>query len=448
MTAPPPRPCWCAAEDDGGRRASAQATVPAHAEAEVPLVLPPAPAGDHWARVWIDGAAVPALAEGFLAYTCALARQVAFYGERADFALLPLAISPDGDGSLSGLVARVHDPAELASGPPAQAALVVMTWQGAQALEPSATAALLAWVRHGGRLLLVPAAAIAPDQAQPPSWAEASAQAIAPAAAGAGEAMIALDARADCFRDLVDAQGSVRFPSVRLRAGLALEGSAWHGLLGLDDGRAVMSARALGDGELVLCGFAFAPRWSTLPLSPACLPLAQAFALAGGDATGAARMVAGSRVRLGAPPGSAVRVVAIAGAAEDWQGTVAADGTVPGFPRAGVYLVRAAGGASAAGAAGATGAEADGARALISVRADRGEAAAATTEGEIPALAGVASDQVVARSREALTRAWSARRGGQDLMPALVIAAILALFAEGLIANRPLLRARPAGAPT
>ena len=70
-------------------------------------------------------------------------------------------------------------------------------------------------------------------------------------------------------------------------------------LMGLEDGRPLLSVHALGSGAIVLSGLAFDPDWSNLPLKGGFLALAQSMALLRlATPTGVESMVAGNRPAL------------------------------------------------------------------------------------------------------------------------------------------------------
>jgi hypothetical protein len=247
-------------------------------------------------------------------------------------------------------------------------------------------------------------------------------------AAGGASALVALDPRADLFHELVDAEGAVRFPSVRVHQALALHGAAsWSPLLGLEDGRPLLMGRAFQRGGVFVSGLAFSPRWSSLPLEPVFPALAQALALPPASDAGTVRLLAGERVRLG--EAGAVQVRAITGSALDWHGQADADRSLPPFPRTGVYAVAS---------------EHD--QLVVSVRADPGEGRLQVLTGPlVPACAGIPASVATCTGPQALVAAWRSGRSGQDLAPWLVVLAVIAVLLEGLIANTPLIAGpRPA----
>ena len=66
----------------------------------------PKTSGRHWIRVWIEGDGFEGDNRIFVPYICEQKGDIYFVGDRAagSFGLLPLALSPSGDGSLTSLV--------------------------------------------------------------------------------------------------------------------------------------------------------------------------------------------------------------------------------------------------------------------------------------------------------------------------------------------------------
>ncbi len=194
-------------------------------------------------------------------------------------------------------------------------------------------------------------------------------------------------------------------------------------MLGLDDGRPLLLTRTFAKGTVLVSGLAFAARWSSLPLTPVFLALAQALALPPAADEGIVRLLAGERLQL--PASGPVAIRAITGAALDWQGQADADRTAPPFPRIGVYAIRQAHG-----------------QLVASVRADPGEGSLELLPGPlVPACGGIVADLSTCKGPAQLVASWQNGRSGTDLAPWLVVLAVAAVLAEGLIANASLVAA-------
>jgi hypothetical protein len=149
-----------------------------------------------------------------------------------------------------------------------------------------------------------------------------------------------LDKAGAIFDDLRDDKGEVALRNVKVFRFLPLRLSAQAApLLGLEDGSVVLAAENVGRGLLLACGLAFDPAWSTLPLKPAFVALAQGMALNhAGTPESTASLVAGEP--LAAIPGGAetLAVQSLGGSPLDWKGPA---GQFATFPRVGVYSLRA-----------------------------------------------------------------------------------------------------------
>jgi uncharacterized membrane protein len=433
--------------DDAGHQQTCPLSVPAHAHRELPLVLPPSAPGRHWARVWLDGDRFAGDDEAFAAWTTAGRRSVLLVGEGRDFGVLPLALAPVPDGSLSGLVPQPCAPSALAAAlvpaPPAattpgaaaaplRPALVALTWTAAAGLDAATASALQDYLGHGGRVLLVPRAGDPTGGGALPAWCGAHAE--TPARNPAGIGMTVLDPGDALFRDLVGPDGSVAIGAPRAFAAIPLHpDSGTHALLGLADGRPLITGRRVAadgggaDGWVFTSGLAFAPSWSTLPLNPGFLALAQGFALAAPGDDGVERLLGGGAANL--PPtlggDTPVQVRTVAGAALDWRGPAA---KLPSFPRAGVYTVTPAAGNAAT-------------EITVAVRCDPGEGDPVILDRDrVAPLQDLGATTDDLSTPDALVRAWRRARTGLDLLPWLLALAALALAAEGFVANAPVVR--------
>ncbi|HYE07253.1 MAG TPA: BatA domain-containing protein [Planctomycetota bacterium] len=400
-------------QDDGGRRVERAATVPPRGRVDVPLAVPAAPAGERWVQVVLSGDGFAGDDRGFVAFTTSAARMMVFIGERRDHGALPLAIAPDADGNLSGIAARMLP--DVAAALAAAPAAIAIPWDRCAGLDVAAQAALRTFVDGGGRLLIAPRPAGDDAVAALPAWcgvrgAEASRFAK-------GESLVALAADADCWRDLVAGDGTVALGRSRAGRALALDLSDdARGVLGLGDGRPVLSERALGRGRVFVAGIAWSPLWTTLPLSPSFLALAQAMALPPAADDEVLPLVAGSPI-VPRPSGE-VAARARAGAVLDWRGVDQS----PPLARAGVYELRA-----------------DEGLRLAVVRAAPLEGAPGQVAGAtIPALGAGVHRVVDHRGADAMLADWWTTRTGFDAAPWLIGLALIALALETWLADRPL----------
>jgi len=181
--------------------------------------------------------------------------------------------------------------------------------------------------------------------------------------------------------------------------------------------------------ESELSGLAFDSGWSTLVLKPAFIAFAQNLALAQtGDGRDATPLVAGEPLRLATPADKNIEVQSLGGSPLDWNGLAA---QLPTLPRAGVYVIRSAGGTN-----------------RVAVRSSEKEGRQNFVTGDrLPALGTLAYAVNDYHDGPTLASEFHRLEKSLDLSPLLLLLALLALAAEGLLANPPPMRARPAANP-
>ena len=95
-------------QTDSGNGSSDEVIVPAHAEKTVNLTLEPQNSGFRWVSLQIEGDDFDADNRAFIGFNCQEKKSVVFAGKPDEFGQLPLAISPGGEGKLSGLIPSLH----------------------------------------------------------------------------------------------------------------------------------------------------------------------------------------------------------------------------------------------------------------------------------------------------------------------------------------------------
>ena len=406
-------------EDDQGKRRTDTVRIPAREQKSVVVVQQPDTAGMHWMRLWIEGDGFEADNRATVAFDCAAREGVLFLGEGPEFGLLPLAVAPSGDGTLSGLWPIFAKPDALeATWKDRAPALLVAT---CQSLAGPAAAALRAqvdrYVTQGGHLLVVPSAT---DPAPGP-WTFEGWHASLSAAQTDAQGLPLLIFRKDhrLFEDLRDAKGDVVFRNVRAFRFHEVKVPDAHGRLsGLEDGRVVLAEVPEGQGSILLSGVAFHPDWSTLPLKGYFLPIAQSMALSTGNPGAAVTwLVAGERPRIAAGTNVLVQVRSAPGTPPlEWKGPAA---EVPAIPRSGLYTVAA------------------GTNLLyVAARCAPDEAGEAYVTGDAIPAAGALRYTVDSWDRpEDLAQRVRLSRKGRDFSGPLLLLAFLALLAEGVLIN-------------
>jgi len=405
---------------DSGDGSGEDVTVPPNAEKTVGLTLEPQNAGFRWVSLQIQGDDFDAGNNAFIGFNCQEKKSVVFAGQQSDFGQLPLAISPDGEGKLSGLIPSFIDAANFAGSQNA-GSFVALTWNSFATDSESRWTALKKFLDAGGSALLLPAADASGSFSPTPDWL-ASAPGDLQSATN-GLALAVLDKTHAMFNDLRDANGGVALRNVKVFRFCPLRSSPdATPVLGLEDGRALLTEQKVGKGRLFVCGFAFDSAWSTLPLKPAFIAMAQNLVLAQtGAATNILSLVAGEPLRLALPSKTTVEVQSLGGSPLDWQG---APGQLATLPRSGVYAVRGESETS-----------------YVAVRSsDKEGRQQFIAGGSLPALGKLAYSVKNFSGGDSLVAEFERLEKSLDLSPLLLLLALLALAAEGWLANPPPLK--------
>ena len=323
--------------DDLGNKNTLETALAKNEEKSVPILLEAPTPGFHWVNVWIEGDSFQADNRAGVGFAGTEKKAVLFCGPNEDFGLLPLAISPGGDGKMSGLVPVSVGLGALSSSlQEKKPVLAVLAWEGL-VLNNAGLGELKNFVDLGGNLLLVPSASGSGAFGRKPDWLGVTLDKAESVSAGAP--LLVFRKSAPIFSDLLDAKGELILRNLKAFKfqPLRLEDKE-NALAGLEDGRVVLAERKVGKGTVYLSGLALDSKASTLPLKGGFLALAQSLALVGGEGSDSVlQQVAGERL-LNLPSGSkSLQIRSLAGSALDWKGEKA---DLPVFPRAGVYQVQ------------------------------------------------------------------------------------------------------------
>ncbi len=400
---------------DSGNGSDAEVIVPAHAEKTVNLTLEPQNAGFRWVSLQIVGDDFDADNRAFIGFNCQEKKSVIFAGKPSEFGQLPLAISPGGEGKLSGLIPSFVDAAKLADDQSA-GSFVALTWNSFATDSETRWAVLKRFLDAGGSALIVPAAGAPAQFGLPPDWlasAPGSLQAVSN-----GLALTVLDKTHAMFGDIRDESGGIGIHNVKVFQFCPLRSSPKAmPVLGLEDGRALLTAQKVGKGSLFAGGFAFDSAWSTLTLKPAFIALAQNLVLTqSGAETNVVPLAAGEPLRLALPADAAVQVQSFGGSPLDWKGKL---GLLATLPRSGVYAVRG-----------------DRETSYVAVRSSEKEGRQQFIAGDaIPALGKLDYSVKKFGGADALVSEFKRLEKSLDFSPWLLLLALLALAAEGWLAN-------------
>jgi len=400
---------------DAGGGGGEEVSVPANGEKTVSLTLDPQNAGFRWVSLQLEGDDFEADNRAFAGFNCEEKKSVVFAGAPADFGQLPLAVSPGGEGKMSGLIPSFVEAANFADTPVA-GGFAVLTWDSFATDAAARWAGLKRWLDAGGGALIVPATAGGGYFGSPPDWV-ASPPGFGQSVSN-GLALTVLDRTHPIFNDLREANGGVALRNVKVFRFCPLAAATNAApLLGLEDGRALLTEQKIGRGRLFACGLAFDSAWSTLTLKPAFLALAQNLVLTpGGGAANVTPLVAGEPLRLPLTADPVVEVQSLGGGPLDWKGKLSQLTTLP---RAGVYAVRSETETS-----------------YVTVRsADKEGRQQFITDRSLPALGALAYAVKPFNGGDSLVSEFKRLEKSLDLSPLLLLLALLALAAEGWLAN-------------
>jgi hypothetical protein len=240
-----------------------------------------------------------------------------------------------------------------------------------------------------------------------------------------GLALTVLDKTHAMFNEIRDENGVVGLHNVKVFQFCPLRSSSnVTPVLGLEDGRALLTEQKIGKGSLFACGFSFDSAWSTLTLKPAFIAMAQNLVLTQtGAETNIVALAAGEPLRLALPADTAVQVQSLGGSPLDWKGKLSQLATLP---RSGVYAVRSENETS-----------------YVAVRSSEKEGRQQfISDGSLPALGRLAYSLKDFSGGDSLVSEFKRLEKSLDLSPLLLLLALLALAAEGWLANPLPLKAK------
>jgi hypothetical protein len=375
----------------------------------------PDEAGYHWVKTWIEGDGFSADNEAGIGVFCEETATVLFVGAAEEFGVLPVALSPTGQGQFTGMVVKFSFPEQLSQrAADEKPILIVTTWAGMQSALADSTW-LKEYVENGGNLLVVPS--VRPGRmamsGQFANWLGASIKAREVNARGVG--LEVFTEKNNFWNRIQEATGNSKLESVSAYVfhPLALSGE-FNPLLGVDFQKIVIAQRKMGKGNIFVSGTAFTSRWNTLPSSGLLVMIAQRMAVAGFSSMqeGAISLVAGERPRGIRAHGGEVEILSLVGDSMDWTGK---EQEIPAFPRTGVYLVTAS-------------AE----KYCISVRASDKEGLEQFVEGsEVAALGQIAHKILPFDEAADFEQYHKGQARSVEMFLPLLLLATLALLAEG-----------------
>lgn len=411
--------------DNQGRKNTEDVVVERGRAKTVEVETKPDESGYHWIKAWVEGDGFSADNEAGIGIFCEETATVLFGGTPEEFGVLPVALSPSGQGQFTGMVVKFSLPGQLSqTAAKEQPILIVTTWAGMQsALADSIW--LREYVENGGNLLVVPS--VMPGQralsGQLPDWLGASVKSREVYARGARLEVLAEETT--FWSRIREATANSKLESVSAYAFHPLALSAeFTPFLGINFQKVVIAHKKLSKGNIYVSGTAFTSRWNTLPSSGLVVVIAQRMAVAGSSSEeeGAISLVAGERPRGIKAQGSEVEVLSLVGDSMDWKGK---EQEIPAFPRPGVYLITAGD-----------------KKYCISVRASGKEGLEKFVEGsEVPAMDQIAHQILPYDEAVDFEQYHKGQARSVELFLLLLLLATLALLAEGWLGAPRLSRA-------
>jgi hypothetical protein len=294
----------------------------------VKLPLLPKTSGRHWIRVWIEGDGFEGDNRIFVPYICEQKGDIYFVGDRAagTFGLLPLALSPSGDGRFTSLVPSFLPLDTIKSRlQQKMPMLVVLTWADASSLDEGTSALLDQYTQRGGNILVLPAEDASESTGQAPAWLGAKLEPLK--SVPVSVPLRVANESSPFWSDIRGLDGRVRIGTAFVKQYFPIslaQDAGYAALLGANEDRSLLAIRKHGKGQIVVSGIAFGRTgaWSTLPRQKIFLVMTQPIALGAvaNLSNESVSIVAGQSPRLLPGEGTKMSIATLLGDQVDWSG--------------------------------------------------------------------------------------------------------------------------------
>jgi hypothetical protein len=294
----------------------------------VKLPLLPKTSGRHWIRVWIEGDGFEGDNRIFVPYICEQKGDIYFVGDRAagTFGLLPLALSPSGDGRFTSLVPSFLPLDTIKSRlQQKMPMLVVLTWADASSLDEGTSALLDQYTQRGGNILVLPAEDASESTGQAPAWLGAKLEPLK--SVPVSVPLRVANESSPFWSDIRGLDGRVRIGTAFVKQYFPIslaQDAGYAALLGANEDPALLAIRKHGKGQIVVSGIAFCRTgaWSTLPRQKIFLVMTQPIALGAvaNLSNESVSIVAGQSPRLLPGEGTKMSIATLLGDQVDWSG--------------------------------------------------------------------------------------------------------------------------------
>ena len=403
-------------KDSSGMKNFLSTDVPPQSNRTLAIPIETHTAGLNWLTVDLENDAFEPDNHSSVAFVCQPRKKVLFCGTEASFGMLPLAVSPSGDGVLSGLIPVFKQlNSSLTEALKERPAMVVLRASTAYIL-PSDQALLMTYLEQGGNILILPDSTSATAPEENPSWLHIKFG--PPIVNDKGLPVMVLNKPLAVWDDLRNDSGEVMVNQMRVFKACPLTPlTGVVPLLALQDGTPILTQQSIKKGTLFVSGMELDTKASTLPLKAAFIALIHNMALSGqGLNGGTTTLVAGTK-----PPGLEgsdlpVHLHALTGGILEWQGP---GRNLPALPRAGIYSLTV-----------------NNVTTLIAVRSAMDEGRESFIETKvIPALNDLVYRVDDYHDSESLIRIVRQQRIGLELYLPLLLLALAAAVLEGWIIN-------------
>jgi len=315
----------------------------------VKLPLYPKTPGRHWIRIWIEGDGFDGDNRVFVPYICEKKGDVYFLGDEllgdrsaGKFGLLPLALSPSGDGRFTSLVPsflpRDTIKSQLQQKVPM---LVVLTWSDASTLDEETSEILNQYTLGGGNILILPAVDASKLTSQTPAWLGAKPEPLKTMPISVP--LHVANQSSPFWSDIRGLDGRVRIGNAFVKQYYPIsltQDTGYVPLLSANADRALLAIRKHGNGQIVVSGMAYGRtgKWSTLPRQKIFLVMTQPIALGAVSslANESQAIVAGQSPRLTPGEGTEMSITTLLGDQVNWSGL---KDRSPTLVRGGAYIV-------------------------------------------------------------------------------------------------------------
>ena len=307
--------------------------IAAGAQKLVKLPLQPKTPGRHWVRIWIEGDGFDGDNRVFVPYICERKGDIYFVGDPSlgngatgNFGLLPLALSPSGDGRFTSLVpsyvtwetinSRLQQKTPM---------LVVLTWADASTLDEQTGTLLDQYTQQGGNILVLPAVDARELAGPPPAWLGAKLEPLQ--SLPISVPLRVADQSSPFWSDIRGLDGRVRIGTAFVKQYFPItftQDAGYVPLLSANEDLGLLAIRKHGKGQIVVSGMAFGRTgaWSTLPRQKTFLVMAQPIALGAVSslANESLSIVAGQSARLLPGEATEMSITTLLGDQVDWSG--------------------------------------------------------------------------------------------------------------------------------